>query len=366
MNMSNDNQKPDEGGDTGGLSPEFPLLADKVETMQKPQPRISRSFGSQPQEEEPVQTEPAQQQAAVLEPMVIPYTKPDGTQGEKTFSDDPEERKQQIANYISGTEAYLRGSEVVKEKAPELAGDWRELVKGNQQILQAIVNNQEAAANQNVDPLDLMTPEQKAHYDYVLNEKGDEAEAKLILNKSIADNTMLYEVRKKSQEQDAKAIQNQAKARIAELRHLDKTLPKPTKGNTDAFQREFNAGFGGWLQDMGFTEEQIYLSENIDLEGLYKAYKPEDKQSLKPKDITKANADDAVKAATLSPEVEQSIKNLGAGNVAASIGNNDGRGSEYRNAKTRADVRELAGKNPAFIDDLLDGTGISQFLPNRK
>lgn len=301
---------------------------------------------------------------------IVPYQKPDGTQGQLELPTDPEERLKKIASLASGTDAYEAGRDIVREKAPQLSDEWRGLLKVQQDTLKTIQDNQQQQAQQDYDPLKGLNADQREYYDYLKEEKGDEREAALYLKKELTSNLMLFDAQQQAIEQKKDALRQKVQYRVKELRAIDKSLPNPARGNDENFQRSFNSGFGGFLIDQGFSEEQIFFSDNIDFETQYLVYQTKSGQSQKKlstsEDTKKTDAKaEAVAKATISPDVAKSIKDVAGGNLSANIGNNEPL-AKYKDAKSRSDIRKLDQQDGGKLGiAALEGFGISKFLTGK-
>jgi len=337
-------------------------------------PKWGMKFASPPAtdvtpEAESTETTQRSTQTTVTQPEVIEYTKPDGSIGQEELPIDPVERKKKIAELASGRDAYLAGREIVKEKAPEIADEWRQLLKGQQEILNKVVETQQAQQqNQKLEPADMLTDDQRQYYEYV-KERGDEREAEAYLKNAYNQNLMIYDMQKKIDEQNKVALQQRFNAKAVEFRQLDPTLSNPQRGGKDAesFMQQFNSGYGGWLVSQGFSPEQIWLSDNIDHETLHNAYLIKTGQSKK--DTTQSQTPVKtveVAKATIAPEVAKSIQDVARGSVSASIGGDDDF-ARYRKAHGRAALRNLNEQDGGkLMDAFMEQTGIAKFLPKRK
>ena len=319
---------------------------------------------------EQVQEEPAAITEIPIAPEVIEYTRPDGTMGKLELPADPTERAKKIASLASGTDAYEAGRNLVRDKAPELSEEWRGLLKVQQDTLKTIQDNQQAQAQQKYDPVDALTADQREYYDYLKDERGDDREAALYLKDKVTTNLMIFETNKGIEEQKREVLRQKVLSRTNEIRLLDPSLPSPARGNEANFQKSFYSGFGGWLLEQGFSEEQIFFSENINLETLHNVYKSNSGQSQKKLsdsvDIKNSEAKaDVVAKATISPEVAKSIKDVQGGSLSASIGNSDFM-EKYSKAESRSDIRNLDRQDGGkFGINALEGLGLARFLPKK-
>lgn len=336
--------------------------------------KFGMSFTPQPAVEPESQDATAQQPAQPAQssqPEVIEYSKPDGSIGQEELPVDPIERKKKIAELASGRDAYLAGREIVKEKAPELSDEWRSLLKGQQEILSKMADAQaQVQQNQKVDPVDLLTDDQREYYQIHVDE-GDERKANAYLKACLNQNMMIFDTQKKNEETERKMLEQRVNNRAMEFRQLDSSLPNPSRGGKDAqaFTQKFQDGYGGYLQNLGFSPEQIWFSDNIDHETLYNAYLTKTGQSKQNKETTQPQTPvktvDVAKA-TIAPAVAKSIQDVSRGSVSASIGGEDDF-ARYRNVRGRGAIRALDQQDGGkFSEKLLEETGIARFLTKRK
>jgi hypothetical protein len=331
-----------------------------------------KKFGmsrTQPQSSEPAQQ---QEQTASADTGVqseeIEFVKSDGSKAKAAYPQTEEERKQAYANYLSLQDTYEKGKEILKEKAPEVAEDWRGLLKQQTEILGKMADAQvQAQQNQPVNPVDLLSEKQRAEYNYRL-ESGDERGAQVYLDSAADVNFRIWQAEQKSVEAEKRVLEQKVNNKLMEFCQLDSSLPNPRRGEDgEAFRQKFQSGYGGYLKRLGFSDEQVWFSDNIDHETLYNAYLTKTGQSKQvDKTTTKETPVKTVKPANaaISPDVAKSIRDVAGGSISAPIGGeNDG--SRYKNVHGRAALRKLAAEDPKFMDDILKATGIGKFIPKR-
>jgi len=333
--------------------------------------KFGMGFATQPAPTpEPVETaqQPAQTTEAQKPLRTVEVVLADGTKIQEPLPATQQELEQSFANYKSLEKSYEALKGVVKEKAPELADDLRPLLKQQTEILNKMADAQvQAQQNQPIDPVKLLSEEQHAEYNYRL-EQGDERGAKTYLDSAVDVNYRIWQAEQKSVETEKRMLEQKVNNRISEFCQLDPSLPNPKRsGDGDSFARQFNTGYGGWLQRMGFSEAQIWFSDNIDHETLYNTYLNKTGQSKQnnttPKETPVKTVEPA--KAAIPHDVAKSIQDVQRGSVSASIGG-DSDGSQYRNVHGRSGLRKLAQDNPNFVDDILKGTGIEKFITKRK
>lgn len=363
MPNGNDDIKKDETG----LPKPDPVF---MEFIGKPKFGMSRTTPT-PAPDESEQSEPAQQQAQTTQPKqpkTVDVVWADGTKVQEPLPETQQELEQAYANYKSLEKSYEALKGVVREKAPEIADDLRPLLRQQTEILNKMADAQvQAQTNQKVDPVTLLSEEQLPLYQRYM-EQGDEAMANAYMKSSIDTNRRIFESYMQNEE-TKREIQKQAVvSRLQELRALDSSIPNP-RLNLEKSVNEFEKGYGGYLLRAGFSAEQVMYSDNIDHETLYSAYQQsltktgQSRQNKSTQQETPVKTVDPAKA-VIPPDVAKSIQDVGRGSVSANIGGEQD-GSRYRNVHGRAALRRLANDDPSFVDNIMKGMGIDEFLPKR-
>jgi hypothetical protein len=345
---------------TGGLSSYFMQgegNAPDEEVLHVPAPE-------QEQQETPLESAPPQEAVPQPEPQgeVIEYNKPDGTQGTIELSNDPAERKKQIASAFSGKDAYLLNKEIVKQQDPELAGKMYQMMQNQTDILGKLTEQQEQTQKQ-ADPLSVLTDDQARYYNH-LKEQGDDTGAESYFKSQYATNMMIYDQQQKLEKMEKSQIQqsNQTlvERNVNKFRQLDPSLPNPgyTPEQGQVFLNEFYKGYGGFLRGtMRYTDQQIMFGD-LDHDYLYKQYQANSATANTTQAAVPPGATPPAATAnqTVSPEVLQTMQDVSGGAAQAPMGNEPDESAWMRGANQR-DLRVRDRKDGSISENFIKSLG---------
>ena len=282
------------------------------------------------------------------------------------LSTDPVIRRKQLQMLATGHQAYLKGKKIVEEKAPELAPEWHRLMERITNVTEKLAERETAPQQESTDFRDYLTEKQKIAYQMDVDEEG-EPRANRRWESIAIQNKMWLDREKKIAQMENRMNQDSQRQVIRQqvglFRQLDKSLPDPRR-NVQAFEQAFFKGYGGYLLDQGFSEEQIYLNDRINHEKFYKDYLQESggKPNLKTDFPDLENVE--IKVKTISPDVVAKIqKDMGSGSH-ASVGRNS-KMADFKKL-TPKQRRELASRDPYYAEKLSEDIGLSKWFPIRR
>lgn len=381
--MSNDNEKiPPQRtyGTIGGLrqvnqsaymqdddvaAPEPPAEQPPLTNVEAPPPIVV----SQP--EEPAQ---AAEPTPAVSHNVIQYNRPDGTVGELELPDDIEEAKKLIGNLASGRDAYEMGKKILKDKDPELAGEWRQLLKQNQEIIKNLAESKQATATTATpEPASLMTDDQNRYYKYLM-EDGRDVEADAYFRSVYANNMMIFNQQQAIEEMRTHVTQMAGKSvldrNVNTLRQLDPTLPDPDK-HPQEFMDKLNGGYAGFLKDKFAMNDQSILMGNLDHATIYQLYtqtftnQAQSQKSVKNNETTPpANA--GVANANVSQSVLKTMLDVSSGGAGSTSIGGAASFEKYKDLDRKAMSKVTRGQNDPFVDKTLEELGLGGVIKRAK